>query len=847
MGYSYRLSYTLIVLLFCLPEAKTVAPPPGRAPAGPRSEAVGGWDEEPLPPGARLRLGSSRLRHIPTLRALTFSPDGQYLITSGSSVDQPLGHEGAQWGTAVWEVATGRLVRRFGRFDWGARIHTITGDGKTLAVGDDGHTIDLWNLATGTFLRRIQLPKDHDPGLLAFSPDGKVLTCIGHQITLWEVATGRFLRCFQLPGDYQGGVLDLSPDRRSLAALDLAHHTIHLWDWPSGKDRCTFTPGKGLSRLLFFPDGSRFILAGAGVVQVRDAVSGNLVRQWNAGLKDYFASAVALSRDGQVLATEEADGRVQLWDVATGRAVRRPLAHAALSRFPSRTRIAALAFSPDGATLASGTMNGFINLWEVRSGAERLPRPGHESAVFTVAFSPDGRHVLSGGSDGTARLWEVGNGRQVRVFPCEDTVSTVLFSGDGTRAAVGTRAGTVYWLDPARETPLLQWKAHRRDVSAFSILADDTAVVSANWEGIVCTYDLKKKAITDRQTFGPRQKAVDVALPGRNPTMIAWAAGSKPHFVGFPDWRPLGTADAEATGNARMTFSPDQRFLAFGDSASRLHLCDVTSREVVPMGEELDPEGEILHREPLHAIAFSPDGRLVASVEGDVICVREVLSRLPVLQVRTGHQLVRCLAFSPDSSTLVSGGEDGTLLVWDCVPVRNAAIQALKATPERELDKAWAELNSSDARRAYAAVRILALIPEISVPFIKSRIRPFTCKPSLARLVKDLDAEDFATRDCAVQTLQGYGAQASPALREALTPQPSLEMKNRITKLLGRLDVLSTDQNIIRHDRILAVLESSRSPLARKAVEELAGGDADAWITRAAVRVLQRLRAQSHR
>lgn len=843
--------FALILLLAWRAEANAAAPPAVCA-AGNwgRQGEVRKWDGgQRLPPRARLRLGSSRLRHIPSLNALTFSSDGRYLITSGSSVYHPRMPEAQQWGTAIWDAASGCLVRRFGRSDSGVRIHALSRDGKTLAVGDDGHTIDLWDLASGKFLRRIQLPEDHCNGSLVFSLDAQVLICIGGEVTCWDVATGRFLRRIQLPGDYQGGVLGFSPDGKRIAAMDLVHHAVQLWDWTSGKECYTFTPGKGLTRLLFFPDGSRFILAGAGVVQVRDTASANLIRQWNAGLKDYLASAVALSPDGQVLATEEADGWVQLWDVTSGRAVRRPLPHAALSRFRSGAgaRIAALAFSPDGGTLAIGTMDGFINLWDVRSGAERVPRPGHESAVFTVAFSPDGRHVLSGGFDGTARLWAVEKGRQMRVFPCEDSVSTVLFSGDGTRAAVGTRAGIVHWLDPARETPLLRWKAHRRDVSGLSVLAEDAAVISANWEGIVCTYDLKKKAITDRQTYGPRQKAVDVALPARNPTVIAWAAGSRPSFVGFPDWRPLGTADAEVGGNARMTFSPDQRFLAFGDSAERLQLCDVTSREVVPLGEELDPEGEILDREPLHAIAFSPDGRLVASVEGYAICVWEVLSQQKVLYIRTDDHLAMCLAFSPDSSTLVSGGQDGTLLVWDCMPQRHAVIQALKTDPERELPKAWVELTSADARRAYAATRALAALPETSVPFLTSRIRPFNCKPSLARLVEDLDAEESATRDRATRTLQGFGAQAGPALRHALSQQPSVEMKYRTTKLLGRLDALSTDQTIIHQDRALAVLEYSRSPLARKAVEELASGDRDAWVTQAAVRALKRMKLQSQR
>ncbi|MBK4732142.1 hypothetical protein JJD41_20035 [Oxynema sp. CENA135] len=127
----------------------------------------------------------------------------------------------------------------------------------------------------------------------------------------------------------------------------------------------------------------------------------------------------------------EADGAVMLWNWQA-------------SWFDRSIGIIwAIALSPNGQTIASGGSQQPIQLWDVQSGKLLRSLTEHEDSVLTVAFSPDGKTLASGGSDCTIRLWKIDTGETIAQFKHLGSVKSLAFSPDGRTLVSGSWDRTV--------------------------------------------------------------------------------------------------------------------------------------------------------------------------------------------------------------------------------------------------------------------------------------------------------------------------------------------------------------------------------------------------------------------
>jgi hypothetical protein len=241
------------------------------------------------------------------------------------------------------------------------------------------------------------------------------------------------------------------------------------------------------------------------------------------------------------------------------------------------------------------------------------------------------------------------------------------------------------------------------------------------------------------------------------------------------------------------------------------------------------------------AAACSPDGRLLA-VGG------MERTGLQVWDLATGRQLVRyrgyeakisALAFSPDGSRLASGLDDGTAIVWDVVT--KAGEPKPKDLTTGELERSWDDLAREDAARGQAAVWSLASAPAQAITLIK-QLPPVQSpdRERLARLMAELDSNVFAARETAARELQRLGAEAEPALREALQKKPSPEVRRRLESMLSGPRITRLPE-ALRRLRAVQVLERIGSPEAVKLLEGLSRGAPAAPGTREAKEALVRL------
>jgi hypothetical protein len=169
------------------------------------------------------------------------------------------------------------------------------------------------------------------------------------------------------------------------------------------------------------------------------------------------------------------------------------------------------------------------------------------------------------------------------------------------------------------------------------------------------------------------------------------------------------------------------------------------------------------------------------------------------------------------------------------------ALAAVNRTPE-ELDVLWRRL-AGDADAADEAMRALTLCPTETAELLAGSLEPWPRELSqrIAGWVRDLNSDDFETRESATAALAEAGADAEEALHGALSRGPSPQTRQRIEGLLARLQEQEPSTQRLRYLRAVQLLEWLGTPEARRILETLAAGAPEAERTRAAASALARV------
>jgi WD40 repeat protein/tRNA A-37 threonylcarbamoyl transferase component Bud32 len=288
---------------------------------------------------------------------------------------------------------------------------------------------------------------------VAISPDGQTLASgdESHKIRIWNLHSGELQREYTryVYEGQSGDVYSIAfcPDGETLVSsgwstasrrLGTIPKTIQLLNFKTGEVIRYFPKSLGaVHSVAISPDGQSLASDGDNAaVKVWNLQTGELLHTLAGHSK--WVWSVAISPDGQTLASGSEDKTIKLWNLPTGK-----LLHTLSNHSES---VYAVAISADSQTLASGSEDNTVKLWNIATGKLLHTLSGHLGRVNSVSFSPYGHILASGSKDDTIRLWHVETGELLCTLVGEsrrEGILSVAFSPDGQILASGIGGGTI--------------------------------------------------------------------------------------------------------------------------------------------------------------------------------------------------------------------------------------------------------------------------------------------------------------------------------------------------------------------------------------------------------------------
>jgi WD40 repeat protein len=293
----------------------------------------------------------------------------------------------------------------------------------------------------------------------------------------------------------------------------------------------------------------------------------------------------------------------------------------------------------------------------------------HVGDVYFVAFSPNGRRFATSGKDRTARVWDAKARKQLCVCSGHTgDVNWVDFSPDQRWLATASDDHDVKLWDAATGKALFALTGHESEVVAARFSPTGNTLVSGDHHGVLKLWDLSTKRLI---------KSID-AHHGKRIEALSWGmSGYLLASIGNDNavrmWEMPGMvsrAERQTTQNQCASFSPVANLIACGGLGT-IHIDDVhTGGSYATFSD---------HVAQVESIAFSPDGRQLASVDGHGVlrlwdlATRQGWTAAPLRYCKTeksawGEPIgvgLWCVAYSPDGSQLVTTARDGVVDVWD--------------------------------------------------------------------------------------------------------------------------------------------------------------------------------------
>lgn len=659
---------------------------PAKAPSSQDSSARVDLIGDPLPPGARFRLGTLRFQHPHIVQDMALSPDGKTIVTIGG----PLIAWDTTTGKKRWEAAANEIGYETDGPRYGDRAIVFAPHSRWFYMPSEQDQVRVWDADTGRQRILSISSANRVYRSIAVSPDGQKLALGGP--TGVVVCDAQGTQLYEIENQPRGDVTkdrddrlasfghystaSFSPDRKTLAIVTSDRpKVVRLFDAEKGRELRQIALADRLVRLAFSPDGKRIATSEReSAVRLYSAETGQPIWSHIVALHkgtEKYTSAIAFSPDGKIVAAGATDHRIYFCDASAGDEVARLSGH---HSYPW-----CLAFTADSKRLYSAGWDGTIRVWDVAA-RKQLPPPKGRHGSGVVAAAPNGETLAYVDDLGIVHLVNAKDGSERRTLEYPHIeYGQLAFSPDGGRLAAGGA-------DPREAVQALIWDVrtgellHRfhwplgRDalsnVQALSFAPDGKMLAAAVFrQSTAYVFDLVNgicvARIKHRQIYG-----LSFSPNGRTLATAGW--DSVIRIVDTQTWKALRQVKVDDGGvDARMyavTYSPAGGWLATAHMDGRVRIWNAHD---IKQLKRFDVRGGFA----FGALAASPDGLCLAagSSTGEV----------GLWDPSTGQQIWEAgkhrgrgytVGFGRDSRTLVSGGADKVGYLWDLKPTGNIRI-----------------------------------------------------------------------------------------------------------------------------------------------------------------------------
>jgi WD40 repeat protein/tetratricopeptide (TPR) repeat protein len=617
----------------------------------------------------------------------------------------------------VWDAWTGdRLMQLDGPDD--AMSVAFSPDGQRLAGGTVG-LARVWDLSTGACV--LEIAEATTVTSVEFSPDGKRIAtaAYGGRVGVWDADSGAPLVQIDAGEDMAFGV-GFSPDGRRLVTAS-ADRTARVWDSETGRKLRTLSGHTFEVYSASFSGDGRYVATAARdmLTKVWDADTGDTIGTF--GDHKNTVMKAAFSPDGATLATGSLDGTAKAYDWRSGRELATFRGH--------HDGVTCVRFSPDGRRLATSSLDATVRVWDATAGRDVATTVMKGSASH-VAFSPSGKLVAATGSDplGTAgqapndfvaRVWDISSEQEVStLFGHSADVSEIDFSTDESRVATASADYLAKVWDVATGRELLSLTGHTANVNTIRFADRGQFVVTGSGDETVRVWDAETGE--SLQTIECSAEVIAVAVAPSGTSVAIGSDDGQLRVYAVPSGELQHVVPNTGDAIWGLAFTPDGHSVATAGRTGTIRLFDLDAAANGPQAEWQ------VSKTPISSLAFSSDGRLVYGGWDFSVRIMDVATGEEIVRLPDHAGKVRAVAFSPDGKLVASASED------EYVRVRTVTVDDLAALARGRITRG---LTDEECHSYGLGTDSAQLPPEIRAQWLLADGRRFAeaCKVREAR------------------------------------------------------------------------------------------------------------------